>query len=183
MEQYKLFIDGEFVDAKDGKTFESIDPGTGLPFATVAKAGKADAEAAIAAARRAFDKGDWSGLDVSARIAKLQDFADQISRQGVRMVMTECMDAGQIVGYAKIIVMWSSLLLRNLATYAATKFPWEEEVLASGNAFTPGREFVRREPVGVCVGIVPWNFPTTLAMWKIAPALIIGNTIVVKPAS
>jgi aldehyde dehydrogenase (NAD+) len=183
MEQYKLFIDGEFVDAKDGKTFESIDPGTGLPFATVAKAGKADAEAAIAAARRAFDKGDWSGLDISARIAKLQDFADQISRQGVRMVMTECMDAGQIVGYAKIIVMWSSLLLRNLATYAATKFPWEEEVLASGNAFTPGREFVRREPVGVCVGIVPWNFPTTLAMWKIAPALIMGNTIVVKPAS
>jgi acyl-CoA reductase-like NAD-dependent aldehyde dehydrogenase/alcohol dehydrogenase class IV len=183
MEQYKLFIDGEFVDAKDGKTFESIDPGTGLPFATVAQAGEADAEAAIAAARRAFDRGDWSGLDMAARIAKLQDFADQISRQGVRMVMTECMDVGQIVGYAKVIVMWSSLLLRNLAAYAATKFPLEEEVLASGNAFSPGREFVVREPVGVCVGIVPWNFPTTLAMWKIAPALIMGNTIVVKPAS
>ncbi len=57
MEQYKLFIDGEFVDAQDGKTFETIDPGTGLPFATVAQAGKADAEAAIAAARRAFDSG------------------------------------------------------------------------------------------------------------------------------
>jgi aldehyde dehydrogenase (NAD+) len=183
VEQYKLFIDGEFVDAKDGKTFESIDPGTGLPFATVAQAGEADAEAAIAAARRAFDRGDWSGLDMAARIAKLQDFADQISQQGVRMVMTECMDAGQIVGYATIIVMWSSLLLRNLAAYAASKFPLEEEVLASGNPFSPAREFVVREPVGVCVGIVPWNFPTTLAMWKIAPALIMGNTIVVKPAS
>ena len=99
------------------------------------------------------------------------------------MVATECMDAGQTVGYAKIIVMWASLLLRNLATYAATKFPWEEEILASGNAFAPGREYVRREPMGVCVGIVPWNFPTVLAMWKIAPALIMGNTIVVKPAS
>jgi acyl-CoA reductase-like NAD-dependent aldehyde dehydrogenase/alcohol dehydrogenase class IV len=183
VEQYKLFIDGEFVDAEDGKTFETIDPGTGLPFATVAQAGKADAEAAIAAARRAFDRGDWSGLDMAARIAKLQDFADQISQQGVRMVMTECMDAGQTVGYATIIVMWSSLLLRNLAAYAATKFPLEEEVLASGNPFSPAREFVVREPVGVCVGIVPWNFPTTLAMWKIAPALIMGNTIVVKPAS
>jgi aldehyde dehydrogenase (NAD+) len=183
MDQYKLFIDGEFVDAQDGKTFETIDPGTGLPFATVAQAGKADAEAAIAAARRAFDSGAWSGLDMAARIAKLQDFADQISQQGVRMVATECMDAGQIVGYAKIIVMWASLLLRNLATYAATKFPLEEEILASGNAFAPGREFTRREPVGVCVGIVPWNFPTVLAMWKIAPALIMGNTIVVKPAS
>jgi len=183
MEQYKLFIDGEFVDAQDGKTFETIDPGTGLPLATVAQAGRADAEAAIAAARRAFDSGVWSGLDVAARIAKLQDFADQISQQGVRLVATECMDAGQIVGYAKIIVVWASLLLRNLATYAATKFPFEEEVLASGNAFAPGREFVRREPIGVCVGIVPWNFPTALAMWKIAPALIMGNTIVVKPAS
>jgi len=183
VEQYKLFIDGEFVDAQSGKTRETIDPGTGLPFATVAQAGEADAEAAIAAARRAFDRGDWSGLDMAARIAKIQDFADQISQQSVRTVVAECMDAGQIVGYAKIIVMWSSLLLRNLATYAATKFPLEEEVLASGNAFSPGREFVRREPVGVCVGIVPWNFPTTLAMWKIAPALIMGNTIVVKPAS
>jgi len=183
MDQYKLFIDGEFVDAADGKTFETIDPGTGLPFATVAQAGKADAEAAIAAARRAFDSGVWSGLDISARIAILQDFADQISQQGVRMVATECMDAGQTIAYAKLIVTWASLLMRNLSTYALTKFPMEEEILASGNPFSPGREFVRREPVGVCVGIVPWNFPTALAMWKIAPALIMGNTIVVKPAS
>ena len=117
------------------------------------------------------------------RVAVLQDFADHISQQGVRMVLTECMDAGQILGYAKIIVMWASLLMRNLSTLALTKFPMEEEIPASGNAFSPGREFVRREPVGVCVGIVPWNFPTALAMWKIAPALIMGNTIVVKPAS
>jgi acyl-CoA reductase-like NAD-dependent aldehyde dehydrogenase len=163
VDSYKLFIDGEFVDAQDGKCFETVDPGTGLPFATVARAGTADAEAAIAAARRAFDSGVWSGLDLAARIAMLQDFADQISQQGVRMVATECMDAGQTVSYAKIIVMWASLLLRNLSTYAATKFPLEEEILASGNAFAPGREFVRREPVGVCVGIVPWNFPTALA--------------------
>src|SRR4030042_4374486 len=115
MQQYKLFIDGEFVDAQSGKTFDTIDPGNGLPFATVAQAGKDDAEAAIAAARRAFDRGDWSGLDMTARIAILQDFADQISQQGVRMVVTECMDAGQIVGYAKMIVMWARLLMRNLS--------------------------------------------------------------------
>jgi len=183
MDQYKLFIDGEFVDAADGKTFETIDPGTGLPFATVAQAGTADAEAAIAAARRAFDSGVWSGLDLSERVAKLQDFADHISQQGVRLVLTECMDAGQIIGFAKTIVMWASLLIRNLSTYALTQFPFEEEILASGNPFSPGRDYVRREPVGVCVGIVPWNLPTALAMWKIAPALIMGNTIVIKPAS
>jgi len=183
MDQYKLFIDGEFVDAADGKTFESLDPGTGLPFATVAQAGTADAEAAIAAARRAFDSGVWSGLDVSARVAILQDFADQISQRGVSMVAAECMDAGQTIAYAKLIVTWASLLTRNLSTYTLTKFPFEEEILASGNPFSPGREYVRREPIGVCVGIIPWNFPTALAMWKIAPALIMGNTIVIKPAS
>jgi len=183
MDQYKLFIDGEFVEAADGKTFDTIDPGTGLPFATVAQAGNADAEAAIAAAKRAFDSGVWSGLPLAKRVAMLQDFADQISQQGVRMVMTECMDAGQIVSYATMIATWASLLTRNLATYALTEFPMEEEIAASGNPFSPGREFIVREPIGVCVGIVPWNFPTALAMWKIAPALIMGNTIVVKPAS
>jgi len=118
MDEYKLFIDGEFVDAADGQTFETIDPGTGLPFATVAKAGNADAEAAIAAAKRAFDSGIWSGLPLAERVAKLQDFADQISQQGVRMVMTECMDAGQIVAYATMIATWASLLMRNLATHS-----------------------------------------------------------------
>ncbi len=183
MDQYKLFIDGEFVDAADGKTFETIDPGTGIPFATVAQAGTADAEKAIAAAKRAFDSGVWSGKSLEERVAILQDFADQISQQGVRMVMTESMDAGQIVSYASTIVLWASLLTRNLSTMALTKFPMQEEIVASGNAFSPGRDFIVREPIGVCVGIVPWNFPTALAMWKIAPALIMGNTIVIKPAS
>jgi aldehyde dehydrogenase (NAD+) len=183
MDNYKLFINGEFVDASGGKTFETIDPGTGLPFATVAQAGKADAEAAIAAARKAFDSGVWSGIPLAERLVKLQNFADHLSQQGLRMIIAECMDAGQTVNYAKIIVLWASLLLRTLSTYASTKFPWQEEIPVSGNVFAPGRDYMRREPIGVCVGIVPWNFPTALAMWKIAPALIMGNTIVVKPAS
>jgi aldehyde dehydrogenase (NAD+) len=182
MEQYKLFIDGEFVDAKDGKTFETIDPGTGLPLATVAQAGKADAEAAIEAARRAFDNGDWSGLSPSARMAKIQDFVDQISRQGGRIALTECMNAGQIITYAAAAPLSATVLLRNLSLFAATEFPWEEEILV-GSPMAPGREYIRREPVGVCVGIVPWNLPLTIAMWKIAPALIMGNTMVLKPAS
>jgi len=70
MDHYKLFIDGKFVDAASGKTFESIDPGSGAPFATVARAGAADAEAAIEAARKAFDSGVWSGMTPEARMAK-----------------------------------------------------------------------------------------------------------------
>jgi aldehyde dehydrogenase (NAD+) len=183
MEQYKLFIDGEFIDAADGKTFESIDPGTELPIATIAQAGKADAEKAIASARKAFDKGDWSGLTPSDRMAKVQDFADQIAQQGLRLAMTECMDSGQILRLASFGPLLGVGLLRNLSLAAAAKFPWEEEIPVSGNAFAPGREFIRREPIGVCVGIIPWNFPMTMAFWKIAPALIMGNTMVLKPAS
>ncbi len=183
MEHYKLFINGEFVDAADGKTFESIDPGTESPIATVAQAGKADAEAAIAAARKAFDSGIWSGLTPTTRLAKMQDFADQIAQQGLRLAATECMDSGQVMSLAKFMPLISITLIRNLSLAAVTKFPWEEEIPVSGNAFAPGREFIRREPVGVCVGIVPWNFPMYIAFWKLTPALIMGNTIVLKPAS
>ena len=183
MEQYKLFINGEFADAADKKTFESIDPGTEQPIATIAQAGKADAEAAIAAARKAFDSGVWSGLTPVARMAKMQDFADQIAQQGLRLAATECMDSGQIIGLAKFGPLLGIGFLRNLSLAAATKFPWEEEILISGNVFAPGRDFIRREPIGVCVGIIPWNFPMTMAFWKIAPALTMGNTIVLKPAS
>ncbi|MGA8848325.1 MAG: aldehyde dehydrogenase family protein [Dehalococcoidia bacterium] len=183
MEQYKLFINGEFVDAASGRTFEAIDPGTEAPIATVAQAGKADAEKAIAAARRAFDRGDWSGLTPAARAAKVQDFADQIAQQGLRLAFTESMNSGQVISLAKFMPLISVTLLRNLSLAAVTKFPWEEEIPVSGNAFAPGREFIRREPVGVCVGISPWNYPMYIACWKIAPALIMGNTMVLKPAS
>jgi acyl-CoA reductase-like NAD-dependent aldehyde dehydrogenase/alcohol dehydrogenase class IV len=183
MENFKLFINGEFVDAADKKTFESIDPGTEAPIATVAQAGKADAEAAIAAARKAFDSGVWSNLTPVARMAKIQDFADQVAIQGLRLAAMECMDSGQILGLAKFGPLLGIGFLRNLSLAAATKFPWEEEIQVSGNVFAPGREFIRREPIGVCVGIIPWNFPMTMAFWKIAPALIMGNTLVLKPAS
>lgn len=183
MEQYKLFINGKFVDSSTGKTFESIDPGTEAPIATVAQAGKADAEAAIAAAREAFNSGVWSGLTPAARMAKVQDLADQICQQMLRLTSIECMDSGQILKLAGFAPLMGASLLRNLALTAATKFPWHEEIPVSGNAFAPGREFIRREPIGVCVGIIPWNFPLTMAFWKLGPAIIMGNTIVLKPAT
>ncbi len=183
MEQYKLFIDGEFVDAADGGTFESIDPGTGAPIATVARAGKADAEAAIEAARQAFDKGEWSRMSPQDRAEKIYDFADQITQQALRLAITESMDSGHVIGLAKYWGMLGSQLFRNFAQYSASKFQWEEEIHYSGNVFAPGRDFIRREPVGVCVGIIPWNFPLSMAFWKIAQAIVMGNTIVLKPAT
>ena len=183
MDKYQLFIDGQFVDAASGETFETHDPGTGLPFASVARAGAADAEAAIAAARRAFDSGVWSGLTPAARMARIQDFADQIAQQGLRLAITESMDAGHIISLAKYWPLQCITFLRNLSLAATNQFPWQEEIPISGNVFAPGRDYIRREPLGVCVGIVPWNFPLYIAVWKIAPALIMGNTMVVKPAT
>ena len=183
MDHYKLFINGEFVDAQSGETFESIDPGTGLTIATVAKAGAAEAEAAISAARQAFDNGVWSGLTPADRAEKIYNFADQITQQTLRLAVTEAMDSGQVIGLSKYWGMLGSQLLRNFAHYAATRFPWEEEIPYAGNVFAPGRDFIRREPVGVCVGIIPWNFPLDMAFWKIGQAVAMGNTIVLKPAS
>jgi acyl-CoA reductase-like NAD-dependent aldehyde dehydrogenase/alcohol dehydrogenase class IV len=183
MDKYQLLIDGQFVDAASGETFETYDPGTGLPIATVAKAGAADAEAAIAAARKAFDSGVWSGLTPAARMAKIQDFADQIAQQGLRLALSESMDAGHIISLAKYWPLQCISFLRNLSLAATNQFPWQEEIPISGNVFAPGRDYIRREPLGVCVGIVPWNFPLYIAIWKIAPALITGNTVVLKPAT
>ena len=183
MEHYQLFINGAFVDARDRQKFEAIDPGTEQPIATIAQAGAADAEAAIAAARAAFDRGDWSGLPPMARMAKLHDLADQVSRQALRLAATECIDSGQVLSLTKFLPLLGVGFLRNISLYAATKFPWEEEIPVSGNVFAPGRDYIRREPIGVCVGIIPWNYPMMMAFWKIAPALATGNTVVLKPAS
>jgi aldehyde dehydrogenase (NAD+) len=183
VEHYKLFINGQFAEAAAGKTFEAIDPGTEIPIATVAQAGKADAEAAIAAARKAFDNGIWSGLAPTARLTKMQNLADQIARQGLRLAATESMNAGQVLSLAKLMPLISMTFVRNLSLAAARTFPWEEDMPVSGNAFAPARELIRREPIGVCVGIVPWNFPMYIALWKMVPALMAGNTIIVKPSS
>lgn len=183
MDHYKLFIDNEFVDAQDGAVFETIDPGNEMPLATVAKAGRADAEAAVAAARRSFDKGEWRNLTPAARMAKMLAFADEIGKQGIRLTATEAMDTGQIIGLAAFTPLAGGNLIRNLSQHAATKFRWEDELLISGNAFSQGRDYIRREPIGVCVGIIPWNFPMLMAFWKIVPALVMGNSVVIKPAS
>ncbi len=183
MDNYDLFIDGRFVPAESGETFETVDPGTGAAIATVARAGVADVEKAVGAARRAFDHGEWSRLAPDARARRCYEFADRVAADGVRLALMESMDSGQVLGLSKYWGMLASGTLRNLGYHAATRFPWVEEIPFSGNVFAPAREYIRREPVGVCVGIIPWNFPISMAIWKIAHAIVMGNTIVLKPAS
>jgi acyl-CoA reductase-like NAD-dependent aldehyde dehydrogenase/alcohol dehydrogenase class IV len=93
------------------------------------------------------------------------------------------MDSGGIINRTKTEVFLGSQMLRNLAQYASRSFPWQEEIPVSGNPFFPGRNYISREPIGVTVGIVPWNFPLTMALWKIGQAIVMGNTVILKPAS
>ena len=183
MDTYKLFIDGEFVESESGETFETLDPGTGAVIARVACGGPADAEKAIAAARRAFDQGEWSRLAPEVRSRRCYAFADRIAADSVRLALMESMESGQVIGLSKYWGLLASGTIRNLGYYAAKKFPWEEDIPFSGNVFAPAREYIRREPIGVCVGIIPWNFPIAMATWKIAHAIVMGNSIVLKPAS
>jgi acyl-CoA reductase-like NAD-dependent aldehyde dehydrogenase/alcohol dehydrogenase class IV len=181
MDHYKLLVDGELVDASGGQTFTSIDPGNGRPVATVAQAGDPEVEAAVSAARRAFDDGRWSGLAPVERAEALMELADLVQASIARLAMVEAMDSGGLVSRTTGDVFQSARFIRQMAKYAAHDFPWEEKV-PGRNPFFPGRNYVRREPIGVCVGIIPWNFPLLMAVWKITMATATGNTIVLKPS-
>lgn len=176
-EPRQLFIGGEFVAARSGKTFEVVDPATGEAFASVASGEAADIDAAVSAARAAFPK--WAATPPGARADVLLKLADLIERNGERIALTETLDNGMPFMMAKFAgVMGAAGQLRYNAGWA-TKI--------AGETLTPSapgewHAFTLREPVGVVGAIVPWNFPFVMAVSKIAPALAAGCTVVLKPA-
>jgi aldehyde dehydrogenase (NAD+) len=178
---YQLFIDGELTEAAAGETFETVDPSTGRPHATVARARAADVERAVAAARAAFEDGRWSGLRPEKRAAVLQAVAAKLKDHAQRLIELEVRDSGGTVRKVKSSdVAGAGFAFRTYAEFA-TRIP-AEQPLPFTVAPGPSHNYVRREPVGVCAGIIPWNFPIQNAAWKVAPALAAGNTIVLKPA-
>ena len=178
-----MFIAGESVDAISGKTMQVIDPGTGQPFAEVPCCDRRDVDAAVAAARQAFDSGIWSGLSPSDRADIMFQFADLIEVNSGRIGMADSQSMGNTLGGSAGGMWVACNSMRNLAWYAANKFAWEKSVEHSGSIFAFGENIVRHEPIGVCASIAPWNVPGLMAMWKITHALVMGNTLVLKPAS
>lgn len=183
METYRMFIGGEFVDAVGGKTMQVVDPGTGEAFAQVPCCDERDVDAAVQAARKAFDAGIWSGMSPSDRADIMFQFADLLEANSARFAMGDSRCMGGQIGWVAGGIWVACNTLRNLAWYAAHKFPWEEELQHSGSIFAWGENIIRREPIGVCAAIAPWNVPGTMALWKITHALVTGNTLVLKPAS
>lgn len=176
IEAPKLTVDGKAVDATSGETFEAFDPSTGKVLTEVPKAGIPDVDAAVTAARRAVDDRRWSGLRPGKRSDILNKVADLIKKNSNELAQLEALDSGKPLQLASG-EMWAAA---ECFKYFAG---WPTKVYGETNP-TEDDMFVYtlREPVGVCAGIIPWNFPLIMASWKVAPALAFGNAIVLKPA-
>lgn len=177
VKNYQLFINGKWEDASSGKTFETVNPATGEMYATVAEAGAEDVDLAVKAARAAFESGPWAEMAPSDRGRLLYKAAQKLWENADRLAEIESTDNGLPINETKFIAMPATIDV--LEFYAGLANKVQGETLASpGNRFN----YTLREPLGVVGAIVPWNFPLMLTMWKLAPALAAGNTIVIKPA-
>jgi acyl-CoA reductase-like NAD-dependent aldehyde dehydrogenase len=176
--EHGLLIGAERVHAADGRTFATLDPANGREIATVAQAGAEDVARAVAAAREAFERGPWSQMAPAARGALMMALADAIEANEEEIAQIESLDNGKPVKLAQYVDVRGTIA--HLRYYAGWPTKIEGAVLpvTAPNMLC----YTRREAVGVCGQIVPWNFPLLMAAWKIGPALAAGCTIVLKPA-
>jgi len=174
----RLLIGADRPEAADGATFATLDPSSGREIAVVAQAGPADVERAVGAARTALEEGPWGSLAPSGRERLLLALAAAIEEREQEFAELESLDNGKPVGLARYVDVRSTVAhLRYFAGWP-TKIEGGVLPVSAPNMHC----YTRREPVGVCAQIVPWNFPLLMAAWKIAPALAAGCTTVLKPA-
>jgi len=179
----KLFINGQWVDAASGQTFDTPNPATGETLAAVAEGDAEDINRAVSAARDAFDNGPWGRLTPSERGKLLWKVGDLILEHADELAQLESLDNGKPVAVARgADIPLAADMFHYMAGWA-TKI--EGNTINISVPYMPGANFhsyTLREPVGVVGQIIPWNFPLLMAAWKLAPALTTGNTVVLKPA-
>jgi acyl-CoA reductase-like NAD-dependent aldehyde dehydrogenase len=175
--RYQLFIDGKFVDAQSGKTFETIFPHDRSVQAVVAEADKADVDAAVKAARAAYD-GGWEAMPPSDRARLLLRMADLIEERATELSDLETLDVGMPKFLSIGMIMQAADVFRYWAGWATKIHGLTSPSMQPGEFLG----YTQREPLGVVGGITPWNGPFIMAAWKTAPALACGNTVVLKPA-
>jgi acyl-CoA reductase-like NAD-dependent aldehyde dehydrogenase len=172
----KLLIGGKWVPAKSGKTFESINPANEAVLALIAEGDRADVDEAVKAARMALE-GKWHSITPHQRSRYLLKIADLIEQNLDQLAELESLDNGKPLAIAKVADIPGAA--RTFRYYAG----WPTKIYGETNPSDPSVfNFSLREPVGVCGQIIPWNFPLSMAAWKLAPALACGNTVVLKPA-
>lgn len=173
-----LYVDGQFIDAADGETFETEDPALGTGITRVPSAGKQDVERAAGAAREAFEK-RWRNIAPAQRGAYLVKLADLISQHVEELAQLEAYDTGKPLSMAKGEIWFAAEIYRYYSGWA-TKLSGRSLDLSL--QAEPYHCLTVREPLGVAAGIIPWNYPFVLASWKLAPALAAGCTVILKPA-
>uniref|UniRef100_A0A674MHK9 Retinaldehyde dehydrogenase 3 n=1 Tax=Takifugu rubripes TaxID=31033 RepID=A0A674MHK9_TAKRU len=170
----KIFIDNKWVQSSRGRTFATFNPATGCKLCEVEEADEEDVDKAVAAAKAAGRRGSaWQRMDACSRGKLLHRLADLVERDRLLLATVETLDTGKPFLQSLFIDLDGSI--KTLRYYAG----WSDKI--HGKSLRVG-DITKHEPVGVCGAIIPWNFPLLMFMWKIAPALSCGNTVVVKPA-
>jgi acyl-CoA reductase-like NAD-dependent aldehyde dehydrogenase len=173
----RAFINGERVDAIGGQQFDCISPIDGRVLTQVARCSQADVNASVVAARAAFEDRRWSGLAPAQRKRIMIRFADLLIKNADELALTETLDMGKPLRYARNVDVNSAANCIRWYGEAIDK-RYDEIAPTASTALA----LITREPVGVVGVIVPWNYPMIMASWKIAPALATGNSIVLKPS-
>ncbi len=178
----KLLVDGKWVAAQSGKTFDVHDPATGEKLAAVAEGDKADIDMAVKAARRAYESGPWATMTPSQRGRIIHRIGDLILEHADELAVLEALDNGKPKAVAKAADVTLAADMFHYMSGWATKL--EGKYIPISALAAPGQyvSTTRPEPIGVVGQIIPWNFPILMAAWKLAPALTTGCTVILKPA-
>lgn len=174
----KLLIGGEWQDAASGRTFATRNPATGEELAQVAEGDSADIDRAVQAARRAFESGPWPAMTAAERSQTLWTLADLIEERSEIFAQLETLDNGKPITAARRDDVGGTVDYFRYFAGWPTKVEGATVPISVPNAFA----YTLRRPVGVCGQIIPWNYPLMMAAWKLAPALAVGCTVVLKPA-
>jgi betaine-aldehyde dehydrogenase len=170
------FVDGRHVDAADGRTSDVVDPCTGESYAQAPLSSESDVDAAMRAAASAFVT--WRDTTPAERQRALLKIADAVEARTEDIVAAECRNTGKPVSITRSEEM--PPLVDELRFFAGAARTLEG--LAAGEYMAGHTSYVRREPIGVCAQVTPWNYPMMMAVWKFAPAIAAGNTVVLKPS-
>ena len=175
---YQMFIDGEWIGARGGGSLAIVDPATEELVAHAASGGADEARAAVEAARRAFDEGPWPRMTAPERAVVLRAAAAEVRERADELARLETLQMGKLLGDS-LYDMGDVAYCLEYAASLATTHQGQQTTTVSPPSFG----VVVREPIGVVVGITPWNFPLLLGAWKFASALAAGNVVIIKPAS
>jgi gamma-glutamyl-gamma-aminobutyraldehyde dehydrogenase/4-guanidinobutyraldehyde dehydrogenase/NAD-dependent aldehyde dehydrogenase len=173
----QAFIDGKFADAASGKTFDCVSPIDGKVVTKVAECDKEDVQRAVKTARAVFEKGSWAQMAPAQRKRILLKWVALIEKHRDELALLETLDVGKPIAQAQSVDIASSI--RCLQWYAETADKVYDELAP---ARPDSISMITREPIGVVGAVVPWNFPLLMASWKLGPALVTGNSVILKPA-